>query len=97
MRSLNFLIKKFEGELMVPDAKARKMKEIAQCLEISIETVRRKVADHLRRQRNVLNNSSRSEDKLEHQTIYKKTEMFDDAIKRVLRVTPYACINDLRE
>lgn len=23
--------------------------------------------------------------------------MFDDAIKRVLRVTPYACINDLRQ
>lgn len=23
--------------------------------------------------------------------------MFDDAIKRVLKVTPYACINDLRE
>jgi hypothetical protein len=23
--------------------------------------------------------------------------MFDDAIKRVLKVTPYACINDLKE
>ncbi len=31
------------------------------------------------------------------QTIYRKTEMFDDAIKRVLRVTPYACINELKK
>jgi hypothetical protein len=23
--------------------------------------------------------------------------MFDDAIRRVLKTTPYACINDLRE
>ena len=29
-------------------------------------------------------------------TIYKKTELFDDAIRRVLKSTPYACINDLR-
>lgn len=34
---------------------------------------------------------------MDHQTIYRKTEMFDDAIKRVLKVTPYACINDLKE
>jgi hypothetical protein len=34
---------------------------------------------------------------MEHQTIYRKTEMFDDAIRKVLRSTPYACINDLRD
>jgi hypothetical protein len=41
--------------------------------------------------------SKPAEVQLDHQTIYRKTEMFDDAIKRVLKVTPYACINDLKE
>ncbi len=57
VRSLNFLIKKFEGELMIPDTKIKKIKEIAQCLEISIEAVRRKVSDYFRRQKYVMNSS----------------------------------------
>jgi len=61
---------------------------------MSVESVTIRVMDYLYKRKS---SSSRSEDRIEHQTIYKKTEMFDDAIKRVLKVTPYACINDLRE
>lgn len=58
-----------------------------------MDLVKSKVNEFFRRKKGVSPDSS----KYEHQTIYKKTEMFDDAIRKVLKATPYACINDLRE
>lgn len=58
---------------------------------MTVEAVKEKVSDYFRKKKMV-----RSDSRMEHQTIYKKTEMFDDAIRRVLKTTPYACINDLR-
>ena len=65
--------------------------EISFELDIPIEEVRRQAKNFLRKRKN-----ARELIKMENQNIYRKTELFDDAIRRVLKSTPYACINDLR-